>query len=131
MHWPLTPNAVTDVTGFGLFGTRTRLPRGAVCASCSSRSASPRSTARSTPRARACGPARRSPQPRLRRRTWRWRTFQTLDVLGYDPQTAGGLLVSSRPSVGVLEAEFDRRGLFLRRIGVEEGTGVSSEPPWE
>jgi selenide,water dikinase len=51
---------------------------------------------------------------------------ETLEVLGYDPQTAGGLLVSL-PSErsAVLEAEFDRRRLFLRRIGsVEEGTGV-------
>ena len=51
---------------------------------------------------------------------------ETLDVLGYDPQTAGGLLVSlPAERSAVLEAEFDRRGLFLRRIGrVEEGTGV-------
>jgi selenide,water dikinase len=50
----------------------------------------------------------------------------TLDALGYDPQTAGGLLVSvPRERGAALEAEFIQRGLFIRRIGsVEEGAGV-------
>ena len=50
----------------------------------------------------------------------------TLDALGYDPQTAGGLLVSlPRERGAALEAEFMRRGLFIRRVGiVEEGEGV-------
>jgi selenide,water dikinase len=46
--------------------------------------------------------------------------------LAYDPQTAGGLLVTlpSDRSVG-LEAQFAARGLFLRRVGrVEAGGGV-------
>ena len=53
----------------------------------------------------------------------------TLVVLGYDPQTAGGLLVSAPAERGaVLEAEFAARRLFLRRIGaVEEGSGVYVE----
>jgi hypothetical protein len=51
---------------------------------------------------------------------------EELAALGYDAQTAGGLLVSLPAEKGaVLEAAFAARGLFLRRIGaVEAGTGV-------
>jgi selenide,water dikinase len=54
---------------------------------------------------------------------------ETLVALGYDPQTAGGLLVSLPARQGpVLEAEFGERRLFLRRVGVvEEGSGVVVE----
>jgi selenide, water dikinase len=47
--------------------------------------------------------------------------------LAYDPQTAGGLLVSLPRERGVgLEAEFARAGLFLARIGaVREGEGLA------
>ena len=50
-------------------------------------------------------------------------------ALGYDPQTAGGLLVSLPAERGAaLEAEFAGRRLFIRRIGrVEEGAGVIVE----
>jgi selenide,water dikinase len=49
-----------------------------------------------------------------------------IDALGFDPQTAGGLLVSLPQEKGVaLEAAFAAKHLFLRRIGrVEEGSGV-------
>ena len=47
-------------------------------------------------------------------------------ALAWDPQTAGGLLVSLPKERGaVLQATFDAAGLFLARIGtVEEGSGV-------
>jgi selenide, water dikinase len=47
-------------------------------------------------------------------------------ALGYDPQTAGGLLVTlPRDKAPALEAEFRSRDLFIARIGrVEEGAGV-------
>lgn len=49
-----------------------------------------------------------------------------LVTLGWDPQTAGGLLVSLPADKGAaLEAELAGRGLFVRRIGrVESGEGV-------
>ena len=50
----------------------------------------------------------------------------SLVALGYDPQTAGGLLVSVPAERGpALEAEFEARKLFIRRVGrVEDGAGV-------
>ena len=49
------------------------------------------------------------------------------ELLAYDPQTAGGLLVSLPADKALsLQAAFDRAGLFIRRIGsVEDGAGVA------
>ena len=52
---------------------------------------------------------------------------EALEALAYDPQTAGGMLVSLPQAKGaVLEATFAGRGLPLYRIGaVERGSGVT------
>jgi len=49
-----------------------------------------------------------------------------LTALAYDPQTAGGLLISLPAEKGrALEAEFEAKKLFIRRIGtVTDGAGV-------
>jgi selenide,water dikinase len=51
-------------------------------------------------------------------------------ALAYDAQTAGGLLVTLPADKALsLQAEFDRAGLFLARVGsVEQGAGVVLEP---
>ncbi len=124
---PIEPNAVTDVTGFGLFGHAHEVAE--------------RSGVRIVlewERLPAIDGAldlarkgiRTSGDPRNRDFAARHVTTdgvpETIVGLGYDPQTAGGLLVSLPAEKAVtLEAQFDSRRLFLRRIGhVEEGQGV-------
>jgi selenide, water dikinase len=125
---PLDPSAVTDVTGFGLFGhahemaersgVRIRLESerfpaidGAL------------DLARSGVRTSGDSRNREFAGPHLELHG----VPQTLEALAFDPQTAGGLLVSiSRERAATLEAEFGARRLFLRRVGeVEEGAGVA------
>ena len=120
------PNAVTDVTGFGLFGhahevaersgVRVRLdarslpalPGALEVAECGERTGGDR-------RNREFAPVLAD------------RLAATVAALGYDPQTSGGLLVSvPAERAAVLEAEFAAARLFVRRVGsVEEGTGVA------
>jgi selenide, water dikinase len=52
---------------------------------------------------------------------------EELLALGYDAQTAGGLLIALPAEQALsLQTEFERNDLFLARIGaVEEGSGVS------
>jgi len=121
------PNAVTDVTGFGLLGHAYEMAE--------------RSGARLVLEAGewpalegALEVARAGEQTGGDRRN---RAFAAAHVssdgvptelvaLGYDPQTAGGLLVSLPAEKGpALAAELAARGLFVRRIGrVEAGEGV-------
>jgi selenide,water dikinase len=121
------PHAVTDVTGFGLFGhahemaersgvrivlESERFPAidGALDLARSGvrTSGDPRNRDFAGPHVEADG------------------VSETLVVLAFDPQTAGGLLVSlPAEKAATLEAEFDARRLFLRRVGrVEDGAGV-------
>jgi len=123
---PFQPNAVTDVTGFGLLGHAHEL--------------ADRSGVRAIIEAEAL-PALPSALELAREgvRTGgdrRNRDFagphvessadDAHEALAYDPQTAGGLLVSLPADRGaVLEASFASEGLELARIGrIEDGSGV-------
>ena len=124
---PLEPNAVTDVTGFGLFGHAHEVAeRSGVLI----RLESERFPALDGALDLARSGVRTSGDPRNREFAGPHLQVgeipEALDALGFDPQTAGGLLVSLPAERGpTLEAEFAARRLFLRRIGmVEEGSGV-------
>jgi len=124
---PLSPNAVTDVTGFGLFGH---------CHEMADRSGvrirldSARFPAIDGALDIARQGIRTSGDPRNRdfaaKHVSSDGVSETMLAMGYDPQTAGGLLVSVPAEQGpALEAEFQAKKLFVRRVGrVEEGTGV-------
>ena len=125
---PLEPNAVTDVTGFGLFGHAHEMAeRSGVRIVLESE----RFPAIDGALDLARKGVRTSGDPRNRefvagRTSSSTDVPETLDASAYDPQTAGGLLVSIPAERGpALEAEFDAAKLFLRRVGlVEEGAGV-------
>jgi selenide, water dikinase len=124
---PFEPHAVTDVTGFGLFGHAHEVAdRSGVAI----RLESERFPAIDGALDLARNGVRTSGDPRNRDfagpRVTSYDLSETLEALAYDPQTAGGLLVTLPADRGpALEAEFSARRLFLRRIGrVEEGSGV-------
>ena len=124
------PNAVTDVTGFGLFGHAHEVAdRSGVCI----RLESERFPAIDGALDAARHGVRTSGDPRNRDFAGPHVSLdgvpESLDALGYDPQTAGGLLMSLPAERGAaLEAEFTSRKLFIRRVGrVEEGVGVVVE----
>ena len=120
---PFTPNAVTDVTGFGLFGHAHEMAERsgvriviesvpALAGALEAAQAGVRTGG--DPRNREFAPVEADGVP------------EELLALGYDAQTAGGLLVTLPADKALsLEAEFRRHDLFLARIGsVEEGEGV-------
>jgi selenide,water dikinase len=123
----LQVNAVTDVTGFGLFGHAYEMAdRSGVRIALESE----RFPAIDGALDLARSGVRTSGDPRNRDFAGRHLTLngvpETLVALGYDPQTAGGLLVTLPAEHGAaLEAEFAAQKLFVRRIGtVEAGAGV-------
>ena len=122
---PFTPNAVTDVTGFGLFGHAHEIAERSEVRIQIDAAAMPaldgalelaRAGVRTggDPRNREFAPADATG------------VAEEFLALGYDAQTAGGLLISLPAEKSLsLEAEFRARDLFIRRIGaVEEGAGV-------
>jgi selenide, water dikinase len=127
----LEPSAVTDVTGFGLFGHAHEV---ADRSGVRIRLESERFPAIDGALDVARQGVRTSGDPRNRDFAARHVSIEgdvpeTLVALGYDPQTAGGLLVSvAGERAPALEAEFESRKLFIRRVGrVEEGAGVVVE----
>ena len=124
------PNAVTDVTGFGLFGHAHEM---AERSGVRIRLESERFPAIDGALDLARNGVRTSGDPRNRDFAGAHVHVdglnETLEALGYDPQTSGGLLVSLPADRGAaLEAEFTTKRLFIRRIGrVEEGNGVVVE----
>jgi selenide, water dikinase len=125
---PIGPHAVTDVTGFGLLGhahemasrssVRIELDAGRLPALDGAMATANEGLATAGDRRN-----RDFAGPHV--------SLDSVDGslvrLAYDPQTAGGLLVSlSADRAAVLEATFQRLGLFLARVGVvEEGSGVA------
>jgi selenide, water dikinase len=128
---PFGPNAVTDVTGFGLFGHAHEVAeRSGVLIVIEA----DRVPAIDGALDLARKGVRTSGDPRNRDFASRHVAVgpgvsPATDALGYDPQTAGGLLVSlPRDKTFSLEAAFESKHVFLRRIGhVEEGAGVVVE----
>jgi selenide,water dikinase len=123
---PLSPSAVTDVTGFGLHGHAHELAQRSgvrVILEAESLPALPAAldlatlgvvTGGDRRNRDFAGPHVESSAP------------ASLEALAYDPQTAGGLLVSLPAERGaVLSATFAAAGLALAAIGsVEDGSGV-------
>jgi selenide,water dikinase len=125
---PFEPSAVTDVTGFGLFGHAHEMAERSGVRIVLEPASFPALPGALTVAARGlrtggdqrnrefvAGAAELEGLP------------EELDILGFDPQTAGGLLVSIPAEKGaVLEASFAGSGLALARIGrVVEGSGLA------
>jgi selenide,water dikinase len=122
---PFTPNAVTDVTGFGLLGHAHEMAvRSGVRITLDAGRLPPMDGALEAARAGVTTAGTRNNKA--------YAEVEVGDVppelveLAYDPQTAGGLLVSLPRDRGpALEAEFARAGLFLARVGrVQSGAGL-------
>jgi selenide, water dikinase len=121
---PFAPNAVTDVTGFGLFGHAHEMAdRSGVRIVITDVPALPGAQDAARAGIRTGG----DPRNREFAPVEADGVAEDVLALGYDAQTAGGLLVSLPADKSLsLEAEFRARGLFLARVGaVEAGTGVT------
>ncbi|HZN21926.1 MAG TPA: selenide, water dikinase SelD [Gaiellaceae bacterium] len=123
---PFSPSAVTDVTGFGLLGHAHELAeRSGVRAVFDGESLPALPGALElAERGVVTGGDRRNREfaaPHVETTA-----APALEALAYDPQTAGGLLVSIPSERGaVLSATFAAAGLALEEIGsVEDGSGV-------
>ncbi|HEU4450570.1 MAG TPA: selenide, water dikinase SelD [Gaiellaceae bacterium] len=122
------PEAVTDVTGFGLFGHAYE-----VAARSGVRLVLAADRLPALPGALEAAAAGVRTGGDARNRDFAAHAVELdgvaeeLAALGYDAQTSGGLLVALPAEKGVvLEARFRAEGLFLARVGrVEEGSGVA------
>ena len=125
---PFEPNAVTDVTGFGLLGHAHEM---AERSGVELRLEPARWPALDGALEVARAGERTGGDPRNREfaaaHVDAGEVSDELLALGYDPQTSGGLLVSLPADRSLtLEGAFASRGLFLRRIGsVGAGAGVT------
>jgi selenide,water dikinase len=124
---PFAPNAVTDVTGFGLLGHAHELAERSgvrVRLVAADLPALPAALRLAEAGVRTGGDRRNREYAESHVDVSCDPAFETL---AYDPQTAGGLMISlPAEKAAVLTASFGDRGLFLRRIGhVEEGSGVT------
>jgi selenide,water dikinase len=122
------PSAVTDVTGFGLFGHAHEIAeRSGVRIELDARTLPdlPGALTAAARGVRTGGDARN--RDFAAHAVELDATPDDVAALGYDPQTAGGLLVTlPAEKAAVLAAHFAAEGLFLARIGsVVEGTGVT------
>ena len=117
----LRPNAVTDVTGFGLYGHAYEMAdRSGVRIVLESERFPAIDGALDLARRTSARAATRNREFVAGRVEVGAGVPETLDALGYDPQTAGGLLVSIPAERGpALEAEFESLKLFVlaRRHG--------------
>ena len=123
---PFSPNAVTDVTGFGLLGHAHELAsRSGVRAVVDAQALPllPSAFELAEQGVRTGGDRRNRDYAGPHVESY---AEAALEALAYDPQTAGGLLVSLPADRGVvLEATFGSAGLAIARIGsVESGDGV-------
>ena len=122
------PSAVTDVTGFGLFGHAHEVAQRSGVRLALDAGALPDLPGALTAAAhgvRTGGDARN--RDFAAQAVELGETSEDVAALGYDPQTSGGLLFTLPGEKGsVLAARFAAEGLFLARIGrVEEGNGVA------
>ena len=125
---PFTPNAVTDVTGFGLLGHAHEMAeRSGVRIELDAASLPffPGAREQAAAGVRTGGDRRNRDfaAPHVEADS----VAEDVLALAYDPQTSGGLLVSlPADKAPVLQAELESRKLFAWRVGrVVEGSGVA------